>query len=227
MPLGQSIGLDLLAKYFHLPINDVAKELGVCATVLKKICRKNGIPRWPHRKIKSLDKMVSTLEVAVAKNPEDSERIKQEIVALRSKKEFLMQNPNVLAAVKPATSKKSAKNVSNNDDDSSDDQNVLDPTTAVHPMAAALFTQLSYPMIPTPIPVTNSVQIQTQFKGEKVTLGISSKSAFAPVDKKRKLNVDNSECQECKKCEQCCEKCLECETIAKSQKTTYIPTTIN
>jgi hypothetical protein len=51
MPLAQTIGLETLSKYFHLPINDVAKELGVCATVLKKICRKNGIPRWPHRKV--------------------------------------------------------------------------------------------------------------------------------------------------------------------------------
>jgi hypothetical protein len=40
-----------LAKYFHLPIAEAAKELGVCATVLKKICRKNGISRWPHRKV--------------------------------------------------------------------------------------------------------------------------------------------------------------------------------
>ena len=29
------IGLDVLSQYFHLPINSVAKELGVCATVLK------------------------------------------------------------------------------------------------------------------------------------------------------------------------------------------------
>lgn len=50
-PVAQSMSLEHLSRYFHLPINDVAKELGVCATVLKKICRRNGIPRWPHRKV--------------------------------------------------------------------------------------------------------------------------------------------------------------------------------
>ena len=80
-----------------MPINEVAKDLGVCATVLKKICRRNGIPRWPHRKIKSLDKMIKTLETTIAKKPEDEERIKQEIATLRNKKMFLMKNPNVLS----------------------------------------------------------------------------------------------------------------------------------
>jgi hypothetical protein len=50
-PTQHGIGFEELAEYFHLPITQVSKELGVCATVLKKICRKNGIPRWPHRKV--------------------------------------------------------------------------------------------------------------------------------------------------------------------------------
>jgi hypothetical protein len=51
MPPSTPITFEQLSKYFHLPINDVAKELGICATMLKKICRRNGIPRWPHRKV--------------------------------------------------------------------------------------------------------------------------------------------------------------------------------
>lgn len=42
-----------LAQHFHLPINAAAKELGICPTVLKKICRRNGMRRWPHRKVES------------------------------------------------------------------------------------------------------------------------------------------------------------------------------
>ncbi|EFJ05382.1 hypothetical protein SELMODRAFT_73105, partial [Selaginella moellendorffii] len=41
-----------LAQHFHLPINAAAKELGICPTVLKKICRRNGMRRWPHRKVR-------------------------------------------------------------------------------------------------------------------------------------------------------------------------------
>lgn len=47
-------------------------------------------------KIKSLDKMIATLDASVAKNPEDEERIRQEILTLKNKRTFLMKNPNVL-----------------------------------------------------------------------------------------------------------------------------------
>ena len=40
-----------------------------------------------------------TLEVSVAKNPEDGERIRHEIHTLKNKKMFLMKNPNVLGMI--------------------------------------------------------------------------------------------------------------------------------
>lgn len=40
-----------VCKLFDLPIEQAAKEMKVCVTVLKKICRKGGLPRWPHRKV--------------------------------------------------------------------------------------------------------------------------------------------------------------------------------
>lgn len=54
MPSKKELSFAELSNYFHLPINDVSKELGVCCTILKKICRQNGIARWPHRKVKLL-----------------------------------------------------------------------------------------------------------------------------------------------------------------------------
>jgi len=81
-----------------MPINQVAKELGVCATILKKICRRNGIPRWPHRKIKSLDKMIANLEVNLSKNPTEREEINHEVEVLRTKKHEIMQNPDILVS---------------------------------------------------------------------------------------------------------------------------------
>lgn len=41
------------SDYFHLPIDDAAKEVNLCPTVVKKICRKEGLARWPHRKVPS------------------------------------------------------------------------------------------------------------------------------------------------------------------------------
>jgi hypothetical protein len=92
-----TITFEQLTKYFHLPINDVAKELGICATMLKKICRKNGIPRWPHRKIKSLNKMIENLEASLQNNTSEAEEcIKQEINILKNKKSLIMKNPSIL-----------------------------------------------------------------------------------------------------------------------------------
>ncbi|KAK9088182.1 hypothetical protein Scep_027264 [Stephania cephalantha] len=45
-----SLTLDDISKHFSVPIADAATFLGVCTSVLKRICRENGIVRWPYRK---------------------------------------------------------------------------------------------------------------------------------------------------------------------------------
>ena len=51
MPTTKEFKLEELSKYFHLPEKAVAKELGICLTSLKKLCRSYGITRWPFRKV--------------------------------------------------------------------------------------------------------------------------------------------------------------------------------
>lgn len=94
------IDLETLSKYFHLPMCDVAKELGICATVLKKICRKNGIPRWPHRKLKSIEKSILALEESISKGSDDKDNIKKEIESLKLQKESLIKDPSILVQMK-------------------------------------------------------------------------------------------------------------------------------
>jgi len=103
MPPSKNISFAELSKYFHLPINQVAKEVGVCATILKKICRKNGIPRWPHRKIKSLDKMIANLEMNVEKIVDDKnsferEDMQKEIELLKEKRRQIINHPDILVS---------------------------------------------------------------------------------------------------------------------------------
>eukprot|EP00271_Cylindrocystis_brebissonii_P010124 TRINITY_DN26219_c0_g1_i1.p1 TRINITY_DN26219_c0_g1~~TRINITY_DN26219_c0_g1_i1.p1 ORF type:complete len:202 (-),score=45.45 TRINITY_DN26219_c0_g1_i1:50-655(-) len=79
-----------LAQHFHLPINLAAKELGICPTVLKKICRRNNMRRWPHRKIKSIERIIATLEQTLAEGVRSGDdAIRAEIVQLRREKEQL------------------------------------------------------------------------------------------------------------------------------------------
>eukprot|EP01116_Phalansterium_solitarium_P002869 TRINITY_DN13184_c0_g1_i1.p1 TRINITY_DN13184_c0_g1~~TRINITY_DN13184_c0_g1_i1.p1 ORF type:complete len:314 (+),score=80.98 TRINITY_DN13184_c0_g1_i1:131-943(+) len=79
-----------------MPINQVAKELGVCATILKKICRRNRIPRWPHRKLKSPEKMVANLEANLSKNPAEADDVRIEIEVLRAKRKEILRQPDLL-----------------------------------------------------------------------------------------------------------------------------------
>ncbi|KAL1552317.1 hypothetical protein AAHA92_13128 [Salvia divinorum] len=55
-----------LAKYFHLPINDAAKEMKLCPSAIKSVCRKEGLNRWPHRKIKSIQNEIAKVSRSIS-----------------------------------------------------------------------------------------------------------------------------------------------------------------
>mmetsp|Transcript_28815 Transcript_28815/g.66582 ORF Transcript_28815/g.66582 Transcript_28815/m.66582 type:complete len:292 (-) Transcript_28815:47-922(-) len=91
MPTHRVVKLDELSQYFHLPEKAVAKQLGVCLTSLKKICRQNGITRWPYRKLKSLDKKINKLESALTTSNGSSD--------IRDRWELLLQEKKNLPFV--------------------------------------------------------------------------------------------------------------------------------
>ena len=51
-----------IATCFHLPIDTAAKALGIGSTAIKRICRKHGLDRWPHRKLKCIERTISDLK---------------------------------------------------------------------------------------------------------------------------------------------------------------------
>eukprot|EP00188_Purpureofilum_apyrenoidigerum_P003883 Plantae.Rhodophyta-Purpureofilum_apyrenoidigerum.ctg41895.p1 GENE.Plantae.Rhodophyta-Purpureofilum_apyrenoidigerum.ctg41895~~Plantae.Rhodophyta-Purpureofilum_apyrenoidigerum.ctg41895.p1 ORF type:complete len:354 (+),score=45.34 Plantae.Rhodophyta-Purpureofilum_apyrenoidigerum.ctg41895:193-1254(+) len=50
---------DDLVPFFDVPRDVLAGRLGICVTLLKKVCRKNGIKRWPYRKLLPIEKKIS------------------------------------------------------------------------------------------------------------------------------------------------------------------------
>ncbi|EME27997.1 Protein NLP7 [Galdieria sulphuraria] len=50
--------IEVISPYFTQSIQTASKKLGVCCTLLKKICRKYGITRWPYRKIQSIERSI-------------------------------------------------------------------------------------------------------------------------------------------------------------------------
>lgn len=86
----------LVSRYFHLPIVQAARELNVELTILKKKCRDLGIPRWPHRKMKSLQNLINNVEVLKeAGKTNDDEQLKAMVEMLEQERRLLEQKPYV------------------------------------------------------------------------------------------------------------------------------------
>eukprot|EP00240_Pyramimonas_obovata_P001436 CAMPEP_0118946910 /NCGR_PEP_ID=MMETSP1169-20130426/45078_1 /TAXON_ID=36882 /ORGANISM="Pyramimonas obovata, Strain CCMP722" /LENGTH=501 /DNA_ID=CAMNT_0006893011 /DNA_START=505 /DNA_END=2007 /DNA_ORIENTATION=+ len=65
-----------LAACFHLPSEAACRQLGIGLTVLKRQCRKFGIKRWPFRKIKSLDRLISNVQAGISPGDQNRTLIK-------------------------------------------------------------------------------------------------------------------------------------------------------
>nr|CCA24539.1 conserved hypothetical protein [Albugo laibachii Nc14]CCA25972.1 conserved hypothetical protein [Albugo laibachii Nc14] len=96
--LTKQISLDELRAHFDRPIIEVAKKFGICITLMKKICRRNGIKRWPHRQIRSLTKSIAALEAAMlSANETELERYQDQIMNLRRRRESVITDPNKIS----------------------------------------------------------------------------------------------------------------------------------
>ncbi|KAI4981969.1 hypothetical protein ZWY2020_022461 [Hordeum vulgare] len=76
---------ELVSQYFCMPIKRAAEELNVGLTILKKRCREIGIPRWPHRKVKSLETLI--------KNAQELGKPMIEVEMLQRKKKLIEESP--------------------------------------------------------------------------------------------------------------------------------------
>ncbi|XVF10845.1 hypothetical protein REPUB_Repub07fG0218200 [Reevesia pubescens] len=74
----RNLTLKDIENYFHLPIQEAAKKMEFSATVLKKICRKFGVTRWPHRKIQSMDKKINNWASRLTSINDPEERVRAE-----------------------------------------------------------------------------------------------------------------------------------------------------
>ena len=97
MSLSNSLTIDDLRGYFHLPIVEVAKQLGTCTTALKKICRKHKIRKWPYRQIRSLTKSIQSLEMASLNDTmgdDVRDQYREQIVTLQKAIDDIVCDPN-------------------------------------------------------------------------------------------------------------------------------------
>ncbi|PWA36306.1 hypothetical protein CTI12_AA601550 [Artemisia annua] len=91
-----------ITQYFHLPIVQAANELNVSLSVLKRCCRNMGFMRWPHRKLNSLDLLISTLQAENGGATVD-DYTKVIITRLKEERRRVEENPDYKVA--PSTKK--------------------------------------------------------------------------------------------------------------------------
>ena len=96
--ISRNIKIDDLRSYFHLPIVEVAKQLGICTTLLKRVCRTNKIKKWPYRQIRSIAKSIQSLEMASMNglSPEsERDKSQEQITCLKRSLEALIDDPSI------------------------------------------------------------------------------------------------------------------------------------
>ena len=124
-PLSKTIKIEDLRRFFHLPINEVAAQLGTCATALKKICRRNKINKWPFRQIRSITKSIQSLECATLNDSlteASRAQYKQQILTLKKAIEDIVRDPNVEVTLVNMGLNQEVFHESGNQSDSNDEQ---------------------------------------------------------------------------------------------------------
>ncbi|GJN00239.1 hypothetical protein PR202_ga17655 [Eleusine coracana subsp. coracana] len=92
----KALTFELVSQYFYMPITQAARELDVGLTLLKKRCRELGIPRWPHRKMKSLQTLINNVQVLQeAGKATGEEELRALVEMLQQEKQLLEQRPYV------------------------------------------------------------------------------------------------------------------------------------
>jgi hypothetical protein len=109
--VSKSITLELLESHYNVPLIEVAKIFGLSITMLKKVCRRYGIQRWPHRQIRSVNctirKLREKFEVAEAA---DRDELARQLAILEGKKVMVMQQASsgIHATLSPAPKSRSS-----------------------------------------------------------------------------------------------------------------------
>lgn len=79
---------EIISRHFNKNINEAADELGMCATLLKKIIRQCGISRWPAKKVLSIINILAILYCS-----EHTNETAKQFASYKNKLADLVQNP--------------------------------------------------------------------------------------------------------------------------------------
>eukprot|EP00698_Gefionella_okellyi_P023753 TRINITY_DN8202_c0_g1_i1.p1 TRINITY_DN8202_c0_g1~~TRINITY_DN8202_c0_g1_i1.p1 ORF type:complete len:223 (-),score=41.21 TRINITY_DN8202_c0_g1_i1:711-1379(-) len=158
------VTLDQIRPLFHLPITVAAERLHVCATIVKRCCRKHGIKRWPYRKVKALqnqyDQIPTGLINALIPQPAQVPAIAASpappaAVQVQAPPNIVWHNHSAGGFQLPEVSELSSTGSSTTATWTSHESGVITPTMATQFISdtAMHLTPALVPMLPPPLPL--------------------------------------------------------------------------
>jgi hypothetical protein len=95
------ISFEEIQKHFETPIKEAAMNLEISLTQLKRICREMDIPRWPYRKLFSIQNKIDELNLSLDGSDDlTKERIISKINSYKEEMVFIKNHPKSIAKKK-------------------------------------------------------------------------------------------------------------------------------
>ncbi|EOA38815.1 hypothetical protein CARUB_v10011133mg [Capsella rubella] len=94
--VSKTLSKEIISLYFYMPIAQAAKELNIGLTLLKRRCRELGIQRWPHRKLMSLQKLISNVkELKKMEGEGNEDKLRNALEKLEKEKKLIEELPHL------------------------------------------------------------------------------------------------------------------------------------
>ncbi|GAQ80799.1 RWP-RK domain-containing protein [Klebsormidium nitens] len=88
-----------LTPYFDMPMSEACKALGIGSTVLKRRCRDLNIPRWPYRKVKSIEGLIRAInELGPSAEGTSAKQVEETLQRLEGEKKRISESPGLTMA---------------------------------------------------------------------------------------------------------------------------------
>mmetsp|Transcript_59113 Transcript_59113/g.145059 ORF Transcript_59113/g.145059 Transcript_59113/m.145059 type:complete len:340 (+) Transcript_59113:1-1020(+) len=97
-----------LRNNFHLPLNTVAAKFCMCSTAFKKMCRRFGIAKWPHRKLRGIDRKIAAFKAEIKYARHGDTTYHRGLAKLEQEKALLCANVSTSKPLAPLTRPASA-----------------------------------------------------------------------------------------------------------------------
>ncbi|CAH8335913.1 unnamed protein product [Eruca vesicaria subsp. sativa] len=92
----KTLSREEIKPYFYMPIAKAAKVLNIGLTLLKKKTRELGITRWPHRKLMSIQSIITNHLDRLGKTDDEmiKRKLRNDLEILEREKKMIEEDPN-------------------------------------------------------------------------------------------------------------------------------------